>query len=106
MAKAQVMSKLETYAGRGFLFLYWPRPVPQQSMGRLSHTTLWKMNRLVLFALMAIAGPLLAVTQKYQDALKARIENGYAIVQLADGSKTMVPLSSLSEEDRAWLSRT
>jgi hypothetical protein len=46
---------------------------------------------------------MLAVTAKYQDALRARIENGYAVVQLADGSKTMVPLASLSAEDRAWL---
>jgi hypothetical protein len=52
---------------------------------------------------MAVAVPLLAVSPKYQDALKARIENGYAIVQLADGSRTMVPLSSLSPEDRDWL---
>jgi hypothetical protein len=72
-------------------------------MGCLRHTTLSKLKRLGLFALVAVAVPLLAVTQKFQDALKARIENGYAIVQLADGSKTMVPLISLSEEDRAWL---
>ncbi|HEY4989330.1 MAG TPA: hypothetical protein VII09_05950, partial [Opitutaceae bacterium] len=45
----------------------------------------------------------MAVTPKYQGALKARIENGYVIVLLADGMKTMVPLDSLKAEDRDWL---
>jgi hypothetical protein len=61
------------------------------------------MGTLALLALGALAAPLLAVSAKYQDAQKARIENGYAVVELADGSKTMVPLSSLSAGDRAWL---
>lgn len=58
-----------------------------------------------LAVLMLLSGSLLAVTQKYQDATKARIENGYAIVQFANGSKTMVPLASLQEDDRAWLTK-
>lgn len=56
-----------------------------------------------LLALVLLSCPLLAVSPKYQDALKARIENNYAIVVLANGSKTMVPLASLKEEDRAFL---
>ena len=43
------------------------------------------------------------MSPKYQDAVKARIENGYAIVLLANGSKTMVPLADLREDDRTWL---
>ncbi len=62
-------------------------------------------HALSLLAAMFLAGPLLAVSPKYQDALKARIENGYAIVLLADGSKTMVPLGSLKDEDREWLTK-
>jgi hypothetical protein len=58
-----------------------------------------------LLAAMFLAGPLFAVSPKYQDALKARIENGYAIVLLADGSRTMVPLGSLKDDDREWLTK-
>jgi hypothetical protein len=61
------------------------------------------LRRLGFLAMALVAGPLLGVTPKYQDALKARINDGYAIVQLADGSRTMVPLASLSQEDRDWL---
>jgi hypothetical protein len=53
--------------------------------------------------LLFVAGPLFAVSPKYQDAVRARIENGYAVVLLANGSKTMVPIDSLKDEDRAWL---
>jgi len=60
---------------------------------------------LMLVAALLLAGPLLAVSPKYQGALKARIDGGYAIVMLADGSKTMVPLDSLKEEDRGWLTK-
>lgn len=56
-------------------------------------------------AALLAAGPALAVAPKYQDAQKARIEDGYAIVLLADGTKTMVPLAALSGEDREWLTR-
>jgi len=52
---------------------------------------------------MFLAAPLLAVSPKYQGATKARIDNGYAVVLLADGSKTMVPLDSLKNDDREWL---
>ena len=62
-------------------------------------------HALRLLAAMFVAGPLLAVSPKYQDALKARIESGYAIVLLADGSRTMVPLGSLKDEDREWLTK-
>ena len=59
----------------------------------------------MLAAAMLLAGPLLAVSPRYQGALKARIDGGYAIVMLADGSRTMVPLDSLKEEDREWLTK-
>jgi hypothetical protein len=52
---------------------------------------------------MLLACPLLAVSPGFQDATKARIENGYAIVMLSDGSKAMVPLNSLKADDRDWL---
>ena len=58
-----------------------------------------------LAALMLLSGSLLAVTPKYQDAIKARIENGFVIVVLANGSKTMLPLDSLKADDRAWLTK-
>jgi hypothetical protein len=67
--------------------------------------TLPKFKCSGLAALMLISGTLLAVTPKYQDATQARIENGYAIVLLANGSKTMVPLAVLKEDDRAWLTK-
>lgn len=54
-------------------------------------------------AFLLLSASLLAVSPKYQGALKARIDNGYAVVLLANGSKTMVPLSSLKEDDRAFL---
>jgi hypothetical protein len=52
-----------------------------------------------------LSAPLFAVSAKFQDAVKVRIENGYAIVLSANGSKTMVPLASLKEDDRAWLTK-
>jgi hypothetical protein len=55
--------------------------------------------------LMLVSGTALAVSPKYADAIKARIENGYAVVLLANGSKTMVPLASLKDEDRDWLTK-
>jgi hypothetical protein len=41
----------------------------------------------------------------YQDAVKARIENKYMIVLFADGSKKMVPVASLNDDDRALLTK-
>lgn len=38
---------------------------------------------------------------RFENALKARVENGYATLLFADGTKTMVPLASLADEDRA-----
>jgi hypothetical protein len=58
-----------------------------------------------LAALVFLAEPLLAVSPKFQDAVKARIENGFVIVLLANGTKTMLPLDSLKEDDRAWLTK-
>ena len=57
----------------------------------------------IVLGLLALAAPLLAVSPKYQGALRARIDGSYAVVQLADGSKTMVPLGLLSAEDLAFL---
>ena len=44
-----------------------------------------------------------AVSSQFKDAVKARLDKNYAVVVFADGTRSMVPLSSLSEEDRAWL---
>jgi hypothetical protein len=64
-----------------------------------------KLTATGLAAVAILSGPLLAVTLKYQDAVIARIENGYVIVLLANGSKTMLPLGSLKEDDRVWLTK-
>src|ERR1700685_3680087 len=66
--------------------------------------TAWLPGLMLLSGLLIAVSPnLLAVSPKYQDAAKARIENGYAVVLFENGSKTMVPLKDLDEEDRAWL---
>lgn len=43
------------------------------------------------------------VSQQFQDASKARFDERYAIVELADGRRTMAPLASLTKADHAWL---
>jgi hypothetical protein len=48
-------------------------------------------------------GQAMAVSARYQEAVKARIQGDYAIVVFADGSKSLVPVSSLSPDDLAWL---
>jgi hypothetical protein len=58
-----------------------------------------------LAVLMFLSGSAFAVSPKYQDAIKARIDNGYVVVLLANGSKTMAPLASLKDEDRDWLTK-
>jgi hypothetical protein len=59
-----------------------------------------------LFAvLMLLSGTAFAVSQRYQDALKARIDGTYVVVLLASGSKTIVPVGALSAEDRDWLTK-
>ena len=50
-----------------------------------------------------LAGSVGAESARFAHAVKARIEKGYAVVQFADGAKTMVPLASLSDDDRAFL---
>ena len=64
-----------------------------------------KLKALGLAAMALISGTALAVSPKYQDAVKARIENGYVVILLASGSKTMVPIVSLKDEDRDWLTK-
>ena len=59
------------------------------------------------FSLLAIGlllvGGVRAESARFANAVKARIEKGYAVVQFADGAKTMVPMASLPDEDRAFL---
>jgi hypothetical protein len=43
------------------------------------------------------------ISPRFRGATKARIDESYAIVILADGSKTMAPLTSLTTADLAWL---
>ena len=76
-----------------------PSPIDPVSRAR-------RFGRCTLFigiVLLGIATTALAVSPKYEGALKARIENGYATVLLANGSKTLVPLSALSADDLAFL---
>jgi hypothetical protein len=44
-----------------------------------------------------------APASQFQNATGARIDGTYAMVQLASGKRSMVPLASLSESDRAFL---
>jgi len=53
--------------------------------------------------LVGIATTALAVSPKYEGALKARIENGYATVLLANDTRILVPVNSLNAEDLAFL---
>ena len=57
---------------------------------------------LVIVALLGAARAL-AVTSRFQDAVKARIENGRVVVLYADGSRDLVPLASIDPADQAWL---
>ena len=50
-----------------------------------------------------LAGRVGAESARFSNAVKARIEKGYAVVQFADGTKTMVPMASLPDEDRTFL---
>src|ERR1022692_4113395 len=61
------------------------------------------MKTRMLLALLLIGSPLSAVSAKFQNAVKARIENGYAVVLFADGTKGVFPLAQMKEEDRGWL---
>jgi hypothetical protein len=52
----------------------------------------------------ALLAPLHAtVPSRFKDAVRARIDSTYAVVVFANGSKTVVPLPSLSDAERAWL---
>jgi hypothetical protein len=67
-----------------------------------------KISTVKLRALLALAFlgcPLFAVSAKFQDAIKVRIDGSYAVVLFSNLSKSMVPLTSLSAEDRAWLNQ-
>jgi hypothetical protein len=59
----------------------------------------------MLLALAFLGSPLFAVSAKFQDAVKARIDGSYAVVLFSNGTKSMVPISSLSAGDRAWLNQ-
>jgi len=59
---------------------------------------------LLLSAILLLdAGHAMAVSARYQGAVKARINGDYAVVVFADGSKSLVPLKSLGPDDLAWL---
>ncbi len=66
-----------------------------------------KLRVSVLAVLMLTSGAALAVSPKYQGWYRSRlrIDNGYVVVLLANGSKTVAPLSSLKDEDREWLTK-
>jgi hypothetical protein len=44
-----------------------------------------------------------AVSAGYESATQARLNGAYVLVVFADGSKSMVPVASLSREDHDWL---
>lgn len=46
-----------------------------------------------------------SVSPKYRDVARARVEETQVVLQLADGSRSIVPLSSLGETDRSWLEK-
>jgi len=57
----------------------------------------------MLLSLLLVAGPTFAASAPFHDAVKARIEGGYAVVLFSDGTKSVVPLATLNDADRAWL---
>jgi hypothetical protein len=61
------------------------------------------MKTRMLLALILVGSPLFAVSARFENAVKARIESGYATVLFGDGTKGVFPLAQMSEEDRAWL---
>ena len=54
------------------------------------------MKAWILFPLLLIASGMPAASARFQDAVKARIENGYAVVQFANGTRSVITLASLS----------
>jgi hypothetical protein len=55
--------------------------------------------------LLVCARSTFAVSARFKAAAQARIEKSYAVVVFSDGSKAMVPLASLSDDDRAYLTQ-
>lgn len=45
----------------------------------------------------------LVISPRFQGALQARLDQTYAVVILADGSRTLAPLESLEPDDLTWL---
>jgi hypothetical protein len=45
------------------------------------------------------------VSRQFRDATKARIEDSQAVLLLANGSRTIVPLTALTTADLAWLTK-
>ena len=83
---------------------------PVSLFGRLGRSAFGVLRRCdpirrlsVGMILVGIATTALAVSPKYEGAQKARIDNGYAVVLLANGSKALVPLSTLNADDLAFL---
>lgn len=63
------------------------------------------MRARLLVVLLLLSDTAFAVSQKYLDALKARIDGTYVVVLLANGAKTIVPIGSLDADDRDWLTK-
>jgi hypothetical protein len=61
------------------------------------------LKPLLAIILLLGANDAMAVSARYQGAVKARIQGDYAVVVFADGSKSLVPVDSLGPDDRAWL---
>jgi hypothetical protein len=78
---------------------------PRGSIPALPMKSVLKLLAPVFAWLLLLSSPLLALSPKFEGATSARIENGYVFVLLANGTKSIVQLSSLKPEDREWLTK-
>lgn len=70
-----------------------------------------RLTTSILLAALAAAAPAAgradaissAISASLQNAASARIDSTYAVIVFTDGKKSLVPLSSLTAADRAWL---
>src|SRR5690242_19343755 len=53
----------------------------------------------------AMPAMLFAVSPRFQSAAQARVEKDYIVVLFANGSRTMVPLRDLGDDDREFLTQ-
>jgi hypothetical protein len=71
----------------------------------LNHPAEMRRQLLLSAILLLDAGHAMAVSARYQEAVKARIQGGYAVVVFSDGSRSLIPVSSIGPDDLAWLTQ-